>query len=222
MDIKILEIITNSIQDTEIFYTKVLQFECLDKTETSVSFLAGESKLIFKQDDSILNPVYHIAFNIPHNQLNNVMEWAKDRLELLPVTEETLIADFELWNANAVYFYDNNHNLLEFIARHDLKNDADQLFSGQSVNCISEVGLVTTDVTALADQLIRNYRLPVFTKQPKTPQFAVLGDDHGLLILVEKGRNWFPVKISAADYPLKITINESGADQLIHNIEQLV
>lgn len=213
MNIKTLEVITNSIQQTEAFYTQVLQLPILVKTENMVSFKAGQSVLSFKENTAPDTPIYHIAFNIPEHQLNEAIAWSKGKIELLPVSAATQVAEFELWNANAVYFYDNNRNLLEFIARHDLKNDSDEPFSAQAIQCISEIGLVSDDVTVLADQLIADYQLEVFTKQPQSAQFAVLGDDNGLLILVEKGRNWFPTQVPAASFPLNVTITHKNFDK---------
>lgn len=217
MNISKLELLTNSVQQTEAFYNEVLKLPVLDKTENSISFSAGKSVLTFKQDNEVDKPIYHVAFNIPHNQLEEAIEWARNNIELLSVTEDRLVADFEAWNANSIYFYDNNKNLMEFIVRHELKNDSDVPFSAQSVDCISEIGLVTNDVVKLADELMVDYKVPVFFKQPRTDKFVVLGDDYGLLILVENGRNWFPTEVAAVSYPLKITVsNESSiAEQVI-------
>jgi hypothetical protein len=60
--------------------------------------------------------VLHFTFNIPHNQLDAAISWLQQFTSLLPVPGNGHIATFESWNAHAVYFYDNNGNLLELIA----------------------------------------------------------------------------------------------------------
>ena len=69
------------------------------------------------------------------------------------------IAQFENWNANAVYFYDNNGNILEFIARHDLQNNQFTPFNSESILNISEIGIVSEAPLELANQLIDKHGL---------------------------------------------------------------
>lgn len=205
---KIREIIlrTSQLAATTAFYTHTLQLPLLRESANSVSFQAGSSVLIFEQSDTIASPVYHVAFNIPQNRLPEAIQWLQGATTLLPVTGNSPISDFPHWNAHAVYFYDNNGNLLELIARHDLKNDA----AKWQVECISELGIATATPTRYADELIRDYQLPVFSKQPRLEQFTALGDEEGLLIIVAEERNWYPTAIPARHFPASITIEYNG------------
>jgi catechol-2,3-dioxygenase len=216
MHIKEIVVSTNNISQTKSFYTNTLQFKLTHQTDTSISVTAGTSILTFQQDDLIVHPVYHIAFNIPHHQLQEAISWLSEKAVLLPVTENNIIADFSHWNANAIYFYDNNENLLEFIARHDLVNDTEVPFSATSIECISEIGITADDVPSYIDHLITTYQLPVFSKQPRQDKFTVLGDDHGLLIIVETGRNWFPTNMPAGRFPVKIVITHPPSPLLYY------
>jgi catechol-2,3-dioxygenase len=218
MHIKEIVVSTNNISQTKSFYTDTLQFKVSHQTDTCVSFNAGTSILTFQQDDQVPDPVYHFAFNIPQHQLQEAMNWLTGKAQLLPITDNNTIADFSHWNANAIYFYDNNGNLLEFIARHDLVNDTNAPFFASSIECISEIGLVADQVPAYTDHLITTYQLSVYAKQPRNDKFTALGDDHGLLIIVEAGRNWFPTTIPAGKFPVKIVIgngSNTGDDAVI-------
>jgi catechol-2,3-dioxygenase len=206
MTIKEISLITNDINGTTTFYTTNLQLPILYQSVNRISFQAGASVLTYEQQTTTTQPVYHFAFNIPHNQLDAAINWLQQFTTLLPVPDNSYIANFESWNANAVYFYDNNGNLLELIARHDLKNDADLL----SVSGISEIGIVTASVPEYADQIISMYKLPVFAKQPRMELFTALGDDNGLLIIAAKSRNWFPSQIPAQPFPARVTIENNG------------
>ena len=205
---KIREIIlsTHNLTATTTFYTQSLQLPVISESSRHISLQAGSSILTFEQQETATAPVYHVAFNIPHNQLPEAIQWLQTFTTLIPVTGSSHIADFSNWDAQAVYFYDNNGNLLELIARHGLENESAKLY----IDSISELGVVTTDPTGYADRLISTYGLPVFSRQPRLEQFTALGDDNGLLIIVAAGRNWFPTNVPAQYFPAVITIENNG------------
>ncbi|SMD09998.1 VOC family protein [Pedobacter nyackensis] len=209
MNIEAIEICTTDIRQTELFYTEVLNFRLLEKNKEMISFVAGDSVLTFRSDEHLERPIYHFAFNIPNNQLKEAIEWLNGRVYLLTVDKEkdSYVADFSSWNANAIYFQDNNGNILEFIVRYDLDDQSEFPFTGQSITCISEIGLVTDDVYQCIRTLTASHDIQLFTKQAPQPRFAALGDDHGLLILSETGRDWFPTTIPARKFPLKIMVS---------------
>ncbi|MVT12621.1 VOC family protein [Chitinophaga tropicalis] len=220
MRIKRIELLTNDIIQTKLFYTRTLQFSIQYETNNSISFKTGASILTFRQDNSILSPVYHFAFNIPHNQLEEAIIWMTGKAELLSVTSESKTADFSHWNANAVYFSDNSGNILELIARHDLDNGSDTPFSSDSIQCISEIGIAVDNVPLFMDCAIKDHGLNIFSKQQPQEKFAALGDDNGLLIIAETDRNWFPTSVPARKFPTGIVLgngnNEEDIQLAIH------
>ncbi|WP_316822683.1 VOC family protein [Pedobacter gandavensis] len=218
MEIKVLQLITNHLIETERFYNQVLNLNTLDKSSDEVSFLIGRTKLSFVQKETIEKPVYHMAFDIPKNQLMEAYEWLKQRTKIIPVTPETDFSNFELWNANSFYFHDHNENLLEFICRQDLDNASEQAFDGSSLLAITEIGLVSEDVPFLAETLMAKYGLEVYEKQPAQDNFTVLGDEQGLLILVNEDRNWYPTDQKAKSFPVKMVINNGTNGDLELNI----
>ena len=220
MRINRIELLTNDIIQTKLFYTQALQLRIQHETNDSISFEIGTSVLTFRQDNFILNPVYHFAFNIPHNQLEEAITWMAGKAELLPVTSGSKTADFGHWNANAIYFLDNSGNILELIARHDLNNGSDAPFSSDSIQCISEIGIAVDNVSLFMDRGIKDYDLNIFSKQQPQEKFAALGDDNGLLIIAETDRNWFPTNIPARKFPTRIVLrngnNEGDIQLAIH------
>lgn len=214
MLIREIAICCKDIEATATFYAG-MELKILHKNDTEISFFAGRSILTFVQHSQIDLPVYHFAFNIPHNQISECLEWLEKRMEIIPV-ENKKIADFPNWNAHAIYTYDNNRNIVEWIARHDLDNASETPFSGNSIDCISEIGLVSEDVPAYAELLSSRYRIPVFSKQPPKENFTALGNDSGLLILSQSGRNWFPTAVAAHQFPVKVVLeSEGGTDELV-------
>ena len=215
MKILEIEIQTDNIKETETFYSEILGLQLVNKNQNSISFKAGQSKLTFIKSDNI-NPKYHFAFNIPNNKLEEAILWAKSRLRLIENDENGIIANFESWNANAIYFYDNNNNIVEFIARFDLENSTEKPFDISVIESISEIGIVTDKPLDLAETLIESYNLVYFNKSKKSEKFAALGNDNGLFIIVETNRKWYPTEQKAKKYFSRIKIE---VDSLVKEIK---
>lgn len=209
MHILEITIQTDNLIETEKFYTEILGLKIAGKEQNSISFEAGQSTLTFIQSDK-LNPHYHFAFNIPVNKLEEAIEWASARIDLIENPENGIVANFKSWNAKAIYFYDNNGNILEFIARFDLNNNTDSNFTSSSILSISEIGIVTDFPINLADQIMEKYKLSVFEKGIKTEGFVTVGDDNGLLIIVATNRVWYPTAQLAKKHFTKIKISKNS------------
>ncbi|BFM44745.1 hypothetical protein CFS9_33860 [Flavobacterium sp. CFS9] len=205
-----LQIQTSNIQETAAFYQNVLNLPILEKDSKSVTIEAGKSVLKFIENQQF-NSIYHFAFNIPQNKLQEAIKWAEDKLELIVIEDTTVIANFENWNANAIYFYDNNGNILEFIVRYDLNNAQTEPFSSQSILNISEIGIVNENPLILANQLITQHGLEFFSKNDNSELFAALGDDEGLLIMVRPNRNWYPTQIPSKNNTTEVRLENNGA-----------
>ncbi|HEY5463517.1 MAG TPA: hypothetical protein VIJ95_09710 [Hanamia sp.] len=217
MNIVSVEILTNNLDETEKFYTQHLSLGIKDKTENTISFSVRNSELIFREIKSE-NPVYHLAINIPCNKINDARNWLAERVDIISVDENNDIANFTDWNAKSVYFFDNNGNILELIARFDLLNSENEMFCNKSFICISECGIATDDANELTERIISVTKLPVFSKQKRRDDFSALGDDNGLLILSDTKRKWYPTNTKVDKFFIKIKIETSGKKtELIFN-----
>ncbi len=209
MNILELQILTDDIVETKRFYHNLLEFPILNQSKHSISFKAGETILTFNLSEN-QQPFYHFAFNIPANQLEEALAWVNQRLEILPVDNQQIIADFKDWNAKAFYFYDNNGSILEFIARYDLHQESMHPFTGNSVCSISEIGLVVDKVSDKSNEIRKEHQLPLFSKQPPSDNFTVIGDDEGLIILVNRNRNWYPTEVKSNSFYTKVVLKNNG------------
>lgn len=216
MEIQETELLTNDIEATVIFYSKILGLKIIIENRESVSFAAGRTKLTFRYSE-IESPVYHFAFDIPNNQLLEAFGWVESRIAILEVIPPEKIADFYNWKAKSFYFYDNNGNILECIARFNLDNKSEKPFDGSSIILISEIGFVAKNVSKLCDQLIDKYDLPVFSMQPKLDKFIVLGIETGLFVLAEEGKDWYPTKTKAKSFWTKVVFANNGKTQEIEH-----
>lgn len=208
MNLQEIALLTDNLRETETFYTEVLALEVCSRDGFSISFRAGQSILTFSESDNE-HPRYHFAFNIPCNQLEEALAWTSQRVAIITNHDGEQITSFDSWNAKSVYFYDNNGNVLEFIARFDLQNPSEKPFTAGSIVCISEIGIVTDHPLELADKLISE-QASWFEKGAKSDQFAILGDDNGLFIIVGTGRNWYPTHVPATRHRTRIKVEIDG------------
>lgn len=200
-----LQLNTNDIKSTTKFYTSILNFKVLEKSEVKVVFKVGESKLIFELSSESIKPKYHFAFNIPSNQIEAAMEWLSNRIKLIE-KDDGKITHFENWNAKAIYFYDNNGNLLEFITREALNNSSSSSFSSDSILCINEVGIVDEAPLLLSETIRSKIGAEYFIKGPKREDFVAFGDEQGLFVISRNDRNWYPTNELATKYTLSTKI----------------
>jgi len=210
MKIKAVELLSNNLKETANFYNDILDIKTSNRTATEVSFLIGTTQLTFQKSE-VIQPNYHLAFDIPNNKLEEAFDWLNQRTTILPVTDDSNFSSFEAWNAKSFYFYDNNENLLELICRFDADNQSPASFDSNALLSVSEIGIVTNDVIATGEKLTSQYDLEYYAKQPKTENFAVIGDEDGLFILVNPDRHWFPTKKKAQSFQTKVRF--SIADQ---------
>lgn len=208
MKIDQIQIKTNDIQKTKAFYQNVLGLFILEEDTKWITFQAGSSILKFVEDPQF-NSIYHFAFNIPENQLEEAIQWSKDKVDLIVLEDKSVVTHFENWNAHSLYFYDNNGNLLEFIARHDLENEQLGEFKPESILSISEIGIVTENPLELGNQLIEEHGLHFFSQNTNTEKFSAIGDHEGLLILVQPTRNWYPTQIPSESNPTEIILENN-------------
>jgi catechol-2,3-dioxygenase len=218
---KILEVhlLTNSLLETEIFYKKILGLQVVEKTDELLCFQIGASKLCFYLSDDIQKPIYHFALDIPNNKLLEAFAWIEKKTEILEVIPPDKIADFYNWNAKSFYFYDNNGNILECIARFDLDNASEKAFDGSSILSVSEIGFVSKNVLQQCDEMYEKYGLTVFSKQPKLNKFIVLGTETGLFVLVEENRDWYPTDKKSKSFWTKVLFQNNGETREIEIID---
>lgn len=214
MNILELELLSDDFSKTEAFYNQVLGLDTLYRDNSSVSFNAGATKLTFHFSQN-LKPVYHFAFDVPNNKLLEAFSWIESKTEIMYVIPPDKIADFYNWNAKAFYFYDNNGNILEFIARNDLDNVSQNPFDGNSIMSVSEIGFVSKNVAAQCDELFDKYGLTSYSKQPKLPKFIVLGTVTGLFVLVEENRDWYPTDKKSKSFWTKVVFNHKGETRVL-------
>ncbi len=207
MQITRLELQAPDLKEQALFYGETLGFDTRIIAGTEVVIRAGATHLIFTQADKDNHSPYHFAFNIPENQFETAKQWLAMRADSLADENGNTSFDFDNWNAHSIYFKDAAGNILELIARHDLKNANNEF----NILSISEIGLATEDVPALVKLIGEKTSLLPY-KGEGSETFTPIGNADGLFIAVKQGRIWYPnTGISAQPLPVKIhfQVNET-------------
>ncbi|MFD0760997.1 VOC family protein [Lutibacter aestuarii] len=205
MKIKELIIFTNKLEFQIDFYATILELPIVISTPEFTSFRVGKSLLTFKYKKHITP--YHFAFNIPSNKEKEALEWLKERVDVL-CFEDNEIQDFYSWNSKAIYFYDIDKNIVEFISRKNMNLISETKFSSKQLYSISEIGISSNNIERTVNKLNTFEAIKIYSGDME--QFCALGDEDGLFIIANnKLRKWFPTgdEIYQSDFIVKGDFN---------------
>jgi hypothetical protein len=188
------------------FFAKTLELP-VATTGNVLQVQAGRCMLEFVDAAAGTSPYYHFAFNIPENKLAESMDWLRPRCPIFknPITGQE-VYDFVNWNANSFYFLDPAGNILEFIARHTLRNASARRFDARGILSVSEIALVAPALSVLADRLNAELGVLDYPHPNASQEFKPMGDEHGLFILVRTGRSWLRESLRAEVYPVEVNL----------------
>lgn len=178
------------------FYHGRLGLPVLEEQSDQITIGAGATPITFvNAGHAHGEPFYHFAFNIPENKLLLAREWQRERAPLIlspPNRRDPRYPDdvrhFPNWNAHSVFFWDAANNIVEYIARHDLKNSDPGPFTSEDILYASEIGFVVDDVSATALKLKKDLALSPYPLG--TDHLWAMGDEHSLLLVLKEGLLW--------------------------------
>ena len=211
-----------SLDAMEAFYRDRLELTT-GRTSGRLTVTAGDTRIVFIEDRQAASPFYHFAFNIPENKIVAAREWQLARSPLLPIPERNRaaglppdIVDYSHWNAHSIFFLDPGGNVVEYIARHDLKNAAAGAFSSRDILGTSEIALIVDDVAGTVTRLRSALALEPY--RGSSADFAALGDETGLVLIMRRGRilnfNAASQEKAARVYATAVQLRGSGASIL--------
>jgi len=206
MEINELTIFTTQLEAQEAFYSQKLGLPILESSNTFFSVAIGYSVLIFEQH--YRSVPYHLAINIPSNQDGEALSWLRKRIPLLGANGREMV-DFVNWNARSIYFYDEDHSIIELISRKSLSIDSIDTFDHHAFLCISEIGMAVDHIETTYQELVKLTNLEIF--DGNFDGFCAVGDENGLFILVNKHRkDWFPTGDKAVSSDFLIRFKNRG------------
>lgn len=184
------------LSEVKKFYTDLLELPLVSEQADRFTFRAGETTITFIQVNGAgAAPFYHFAFNIPENKILKARQWQLKRTPLSATPSHMTdngypddVRHFSSWNAHSIFFWDPAGNLVEYIARHDLKNGSTGAFTGSDLLCASEIAFIVQDTDRVADELKSLFTLKPYRGGDES--FRAIGDENGLLLVIKKGRVW--------------------------------
>jgi catechol 2,3-dioxygenase-like lactoylglutathione lyase family enzyme len=138
----------------------------------------------------------HFAIRIPSSAYADALDWLGERVELLTGEDGSRAFAFPDWNADSAYFADPDGNIVELIAHHDLPEPYTPPFGPPALLGICEAGVPVDDVGGFLDELERRTGAPRWSGNRET--FAAAGTKAGSLIVVRRGRVWYPTDAAKA------------------------
>lgn len=207
MHIKELTLFTNNLKAQKHFHKTVFGVDFIEDDTEYFSFQIGWTKLTFKQTSK--SYIYHYCYLIPSNKLESAINWLDGKVELI-ITNGSVIHEHLHWNAKAVYFYDRDGNIGEFIVRYDLDNAIEGDFSYNDILCINEIGAPSNNPKKMNSFLEKKLGTTVW--KGDLERFAVNGDPEGMFLLVnnEVKNKWYPTDIFPESAPFEAKILNNG------------
>jgi len=215
MRISVLTMSAPDPAELKKFYADELGFEEIPAATDSdgFSFKCGNTRVNFVPGDR--DAKYHFAINVHPDKLPEAITWLQScGVELLHSQEHKgFLLDFPDWWAKSVYFFDPAGNIVEIIGRGALGAAGNTpKFSAQSLLGVSEIGIVTEDIPYFREWVNITHGIPPFARNKNTDEFSAMGDDHGLLLLVNPGHKWLMGNFEAKHFPLAIEGTTEGRE----------
>jgi catechol 2,3-dioxygenase-like lactoylglutathione lyase family enzyme len=211
------------LHEMRTFYRDVLGLRILHDQNDRLEIAAGQTTLTFLPGTGS-NPFYHFAFNIPENKIVSALHWQSERTSMIPIPEKlrddnypSEVVNYFHWNAHSVFYLDPAGNVVEYIARHDLKNPASGEFDTKDLLYISEIGLIVDDVPSTAS--IVKQVVGIDQYRGGDDNFMALGDVGGLLLIMKRGRilNFDPSSDSKAARVFQTEVRVRGSERGTHD-----
>jgi len=205
MQITDLILETHKLTAQREFYEHTLGLPVVEANEQAFTMQAGLTRLTFQEAEQ-REPLYHVAFTIPRNKVEQAKQWAEARFPL--ITDPAGHSEFTggSWNSWSLYFRDPADNILEFIAHYDLPKETTGDFGPTDILHVSEIGLPVDDVLAQTSHLQELLGIEPY-KGERTETFTPMGDIYGLFIVVARGRLWYPdAKSPGVPAPIQVTV----------------
>jgi hypothetical protein len=192
------------------FYSNTLRFQITEKNFNSFAVRIGWSELTFEKSEK--ERIYHYCFLIPSNMLKQALEWMEERTEIVEIENGRKTQYFETWNAESFYFYDASGNIVELIARYDMKNESNADFNISKILCVNEIGMPTNKIHQLNNQLKSEINTDFW--KGDLLRFGTNGDEEGILLLpnYEVKDIWFPTHQKTNPEPFEAIIENAGKE----------
>lgn len=199
---KDIELQTLSVEGAKQIYADILQFPIVKRTDTYIQFqITSFTTVSFTE---VLEPIIpnHFAFQIPTSSFKEIANWLmKSGVHILKDREgEPVIHHSSV--SKAVYFKDNDGNILEIIARDYVNDNLLPKCGPLQVMYVRELGFPVIHVPTFREWLKGTFHMKTI-QDAETFNFVIGGTVHA--VVVEEGRPWIPIGMRALSPNMKVT-----------------
>ena len=152
-------------------------------------------------------PFYHLALLAPGDRFDAALDWADERVELLPDPETgEVVFESEAWHSQACYFHDAAGNIVELIAHSGIGDRGGEGgFAATELLGLSELGVVGERRAAAAE--LASVGIDVWDGTvDEHNQLAFAGEPGRTLILAPQSRPWVPTGRPAEPHPVDAVV----------------
>lgn len=210
MKINKVNLTVHDLESMETFYCTNLGFKMIRKSSSGFEINIGDSILAFELALPGEQKQYHFAFNIPSNLFKEAKEWIRLHTTLLKDQGQDEVY-FESINADSLYFYDPEENVVELIARHAVNPKVHSAqFTADTILNIGEINLTTDDLLNVGEKL-KTLGIPVRNHEmldEASLNFMGESDGDAYILLGPAKRNWYFSTKDAVVSRIKIEVNE--------------
>lgn len=207
MEIKFLKIFSKNIEAQKEFYKNILEFS-YELESNGFKIKTQENTLSFEKSEK--EYYYHFAFLIPTGSIYKAIDFLENKnIFLLPYKGEKII---QFDSGRAIYFYDKDENIVEFIERPLVNYPKSNSFSIDQVIKLNEIGLPHINPIKMANTLINKFGINPINRNSFRENFCWVGDHNGVIIVTEEGRNWLPTDRPGITNDFTICYQENGIE----------
>ena len=195
MHLREIRLAAGRLDEQRALYADAFGLEAAD-ADGGLAVAIGDARLVLAPGEPTPQ---HFAIRIPSTSYADALDWLGERVDLLTGEDGGRAFAFPDWNADSAYFADPDGNIVELIAHHDLPERYAPPFGPSALLGICEAGMPVDDVGAFLDELERRTGARRWSGNRET--FAAAGTKAGSLIIVQRGRVWYPTDAAAATRP---------------------
>lgn len=204
MQLREIRLVSARIGEQRALYAGAFGLPAADE-DGALAVAIGDARLVLEPGEP--SP-QHFAVRIPSAAYADALAWLGARVELLTGEGGSRAFAFPDWNADSAYFADPDGNIVELIAHHDLPEPYAPPFGPPALLGICEAGMPVDDVGGFLDELEQRTGARRWSGNRET--FAAAGTKAGSLIVVKRGRVWYPTDATAATRPPVAVATDAG------------
>jgi len=181
-------IYVSNYDKTLSFYKRLFRNKLSEVSNKEFKIKLPWNTLHVIKEDSIGEPFYHYCFLIPKSLFDQAKNYVSNMVELNTQDGEDEISFIP--SIRSFYFYDPSGNVVEFMGKDSNDNPSQETFSPHEILGISEMSLVTDDLSQTASKLYHEGILEKAPSEINQDGLTFISSGETTLLLSPTDRVW--------------------------------